>query len=63
MLDDQGRAVIIDFNSCAKPGEKSQGGTCGWSKAPETVTIENDEYGLELVQAFIQGEYDGTACC
>jgi serine/threonine protein kinase len=60
MLDGQGRAVIIDFNSCAKAGEKSRGGTYGWSKSPDTVAIENDEYGFVLVERFIHGDYDGT---
>ena len=60
MLDNQGRAVIIDFDSCTKPGEKSRGGTYGWSKSPEMAAIENDEYGLELIERFIHGEYDGT---
>ncbi|KAF8491644.1 kinase-like domain-containing protein [Gautieria morchelliformis] len=60
MLDDQGQAVIIDFDSCSKPGEKSRGGTYGWSKSPQTVAIENDEYGFGLIERFIRGDYDGT---
>lgn len=59
MLDDKGRAVIIDFDSCVPLGSKSRGGTPGWSMCPERAEVENDEYGLKLVAKYIQGEYDG----
>lgn len=54
MLDDDGHAIIIDFDSCASSGTKSRGGTPGWSTSPE---VANDEHGFNLV--FIWGQYDG----
>ena len=59
MLDDEDRAVIIDFDSCCTIGTQSGGGTPGWSKKPTIAQIENDEYGLDLVTKFIRREYDG----
>ena len=58
MLDDGGRAVIIDFDSCVPLGSRSRGGTPGWSTLPTTVEIKNDEHGLDLVAKFLRGEYD-----
>lgn len=59
MLDDDGHAIIIDFDSCASIGARSRGGTPGWSKCPTVAKIENDEHGFNLVTQFILGEYDG----
>jgi len=53
MLDDGGRAVIIDFDSCVPFGSKSHGGTPGWSTFPTVAKIENDECGLDLVAKFL----------
>ena len=59
MLDDGGRAVIIDFDSCVPLGSRSRGGTPGWSTLPTTAEIKNDEHGLDLVAKSLRGEYDG----
>ena len=59
MLDDDGHAIIIDFDSCAYIGAKSRGGTPGWSTCPTTAQVENDEHGLNLISKYIRGEYDG----
>ena len=59
MLDDDGHAIIIDFDSCASIGAKSRGGTPGWSKNPKIAEVANDEHGFNLVASYIRGEYDG----
>lgn len=59
MLDDDGHAIIIDFDSCASSGTKSRGGTPGWSTSPNIAEVANDEHGFNLVARFIWGQYDG----
>ncbi|KAF8907724.1 kinase-like domain-containing protein [Gymnopilus junonius] len=59
MLNDEGHAVIIDFDSCTHVGAESRGGTPGWSTNPTIAQVENDEYGLDLIVQFIRGEYNG----
>jgi hypothetical protein len=52
MLDDEGNAVIIDFDSCTKAGDRlRKGGTMGWSKdpAPDIATVDNDIYSMQLI--------------
>lgn len=59
MLDENGRAVIIDFDACRPIGAQSRGGTPGWGTNPSVALAENDEYGLNLLGMFMRGEYDG----
>jgi hypothetical protein len=61
MLDDQGNAVIIDFDSCIPIGQEigyRKGGTFGWMKEPgPNISVpENDTYGLTLIARFMEGE-------
>jgi len=58
-MDDDGYAIIIDFDCCASIGAKSRGGTPRWSTCPKTAEVANDDHGLDLVTRFIRGEYDG----
>ena len=60
MIDEDGRGILIDFDSCRPIGSKSKGGTPGWGTFPKTAEIENDQYGLDLVEKFMRGEYDGN---
>lgn len=59
MIDEDGRAIIIDFDSCRPIGAPSRGGTPGWATNPSTALLENDEYGLSLLQKYMQGQYAG----
>ncbi|KAK3689364.1 serine/threonine kinase [Podospora appendiculata] len=62
MLDDSGTAVIIDFDSCRPEGEKVgiKGGSYGWSLEDMTHSRrENDEYGLEQMRKFVEGQRHG----
>lgn len=59
MLDEKGRAIIIDFNICLRKGERCKVGTPGWSKFPETSLPENDLYGLRVLRMYLEGKYDG----
>lgn len=61
MFDDEGNAVIIDFDSCLPEGEKitRKGGTFEWSPEPEPALAlrENDEFGLARLSEWLEKEY------
>ncbi|CAA7260725.1 unnamed protein product [Cyclocybe aegerita] len=59
MLDEAGKAVIIDFDSCRALDTPAGGGTPGWTNFATVSQIENDRYGLDLISKFMRGEYDG----
>lgn len=59
MLDDDGNAIIIDFDSCMPIGQNIEGrkaGTFGWEMdpAPSTSDPDNDMYGLKLIAKFME---------
>jgi len=56
VIDDDGHAVIIDFDSCASIEAKSWLDT--WLTHPKIAEVANDEHSFNLVARFIQGEYD-----
>jgi serine/threonine protein kinase len=62
MLDDDGNAVIIDFDSCMPIGQEiglfQKAGTFGWTMDPAPVISlpENDTYGLTLISNFLEGK-------
>ncbi|KAH0589775.1 hypothetical protein H2248_005491 [Termitomyces sp. 'cryptogamus'] len=59
MLDENGHAVIIDFDTCAVPGVACYPGTPGWSRRHDISRPENDRYSLFLLAKYVRGEYDG----
>jgi len=59
MLDHEGNAVIIDFDSCMPVGQEigsRKAGTFGWIKEPAlSISVpENDFYGLTLIAKFME---------
>jgi hypothetical protein len=59
MLDNDGNAVIIDFDSCLPVGQEigfRKAGTFGWTVDPApTISVpENDTYGLTLIAKFVE---------
>ncbi|KIJ41824.1 hypothetical protein M422DRAFT_171794 [Sphaerobolus stellatus SS14] len=56
MLDEDGRAVIIDFNTAGEPGPTESRGTPGWAKGRTRRTFENDEEGFGLVQDAVRNK-------
>ncbi|KAG6916108.1 hypothetical protein DXG01_008382 [Tephrocybe rancida] len=59
MLDEEGHAVIIDFDTCAVPGVPCFPGTPGWAKRHDISKPENDRFSLFLLAKYLRGEYDG----
>ena len=58
MLDDDGNAIIIDFDSCMPIGQDircRKAGTFGWEMdpVPSTSAPDNDMYGLKLIAKFM----------
>ena len=56
MFSDSGRAVLIDFDSCGREGEKlgEKGGTFQWCREEVEVSErESDLYGVRKVAAFL----------
>ncbi|KAK0488298.1 kinase-like domain-containing protein, partial [Armillaria luteobubalina] len=61
MLDVDGTLVIIDFDSCRKPGEsmlEGKYGTFPFSNEEMTSTFENDFYGVEKIREWMDKFYD-----
>ncbi|KIJ41836.1 hypothetical protein M422DRAFT_171838, partial [Sphaerobolus stellatus SS14] len=56
MLDEDGRAVIIDFDAAGEPGPTTCVGTPGWAKGRTRRTFENDEEGFGLVQDAVRNK-------
>ncbi|PBK61400.1 hypothetical protein ARMSODRAFT_896791, partial [Armillaria solidipes] len=57
MLDADGTLVIIDFDSCRKPGESMLDGKCGtfpFSNEETTSALENDFYGIEKIREWME---------
>ncbi|PBK67944.1 kinase-like protein [Armillaria solidipes] len=57
LFDDDGRLVIIDFDSCRKQGESMLRGKCGtfpFSNDPETAGFQNDFYGVEKIREWME---------
>ncbi|PBK67990.1 kinase-like protein [Armillaria solidipes] len=57
LFDDDGRLVIIDFDSCRKQGESMLRGKCGtfpFSNDPETAEFQNDFYGVEKIREWME---------
>ncbi|SJL16469.1 uncharacterized protein ARMOST_19995 [Armillaria ostoyae] len=57
LFDDDGRLVIIDFDSCCKQGESMLHGKCGtfpFSNDPETAEFQNDFYGVEKIREWME---------
>lgn len=58
MFDEDGRAVIIDFDSCRREGEKlgkGKAGTMGYAdETAEVARRENDWFSLGKVRDFLQ---------
>ena len=59
MLDDDGNAIIIDFDSCMPIGQDigcRKAGTFGWEMdpVPSTSAPDNDMYGLKLIAKFME---------
>jgi len=58
MLDDEGRAILIDFDSCLPVGtslDDRKGGTPGWEMDPSPMTSEeaNDWFAFALVEKYL----------
>ncbi|KAK0492913.1 kinase-like domain-containing protein, partial [Armillaria luteobubalina] len=61
MLDTDSTLVIIDFDSCRKPGEsmlEGKYGTFPFSNEETTSTFENDFYGVEKTHEWMDKFYD-----
>ncbi|KIJ48905.1 hypothetical protein M422DRAFT_28272 [Sphaerobolus stellatus SS14] len=56
MLDEDGRAVIIDFDTAGEPGPTTSRGTPGWAKGRTRRTFENDEEAFGLVQEAVRNK-------
>ena len=56
MLDEEGRAVLIDLGSCVRLGEVMHGpGTHGWNEGfEERSSVENDKSGLMKVEEWLR---------
>jgi hypothetical protein len=56
MLDDDGNAVLIDFDSCEKEGGPREGGTPGYMKDARELLAqkEMDWYSLECVKTWLE---------
>lgn len=57
LLDADGKLVIIDFDSCPKQGESMLDGKCGtfpFSNDPEMAEFQNNFYGLEKIQEWME---------
>ncbi|PBK94373.1 hypothetical protein ARMGADRAFT_1079059 [Armillaria gallica] len=57
LFDDDGRLVVIDFDSCRKQGESMLRGKCGtfpFSNDPETAEFQNDFYGVEKIREWME---------
>jgi serine/threonine protein kinase len=64
IMFDGDSAVIIDFESCKKQGEKlgAKGGTPGWDLADaEYARRENDLYSLSLIATALANRYECIA--
>jgi serine/threonine protein kinase len=53
MLDENGCAVIIDFNNSGILGVPCRSGTPGWTNFSRASAVENDLYGYECVQQYM----------
>ena len=55
MLDEDNRAVLIDFDLSKKIGDVREGksGTYGWERKGDSADIENDIYSIGLVKSYI----------
>ncbi len=56
MFDAENRAVIFDFDSCQRVGEKLglKAGTEGWTMSGiEVAEFSNDFYALSLIRDFL----------
>jgi serine/threonine protein kinase len=56
MLDENGCAVIIDFNNSGILGVPCGSGTPGWTKFSRVSAVENDLYGYECVQRYMHNK-------
>ena len=66
MLDDEDRAILIDFDSCLPIGEGFNGrkaGTFGWQMDPPPVTSErhNDWFAFAILQKHLQASYANSS--
>jgi serine/threonine protein kinase len=53
MLDENGCAVIIDFNNSGPLGVPCRSGTPGWTNFSRVSAVENDLYGYDCVQQYM----------
>jgi serine/threonine protein kinase len=60
-IDEDGRAVIIDFNSARPTGERLglRGGTTGFCRDTKISEEQNDLYGLRAIRAHLQFVFKG----
>jgi serine/threonine protein kinase len=60
-IDENNRAVIIDFDSAQRLGEPlgNKGGTPGWSRDSSLSTVENDAYSLAKVRQHLEFTFEG----
>jgi serine/threonine protein kinase len=59
MLDENGTAIIIDFDgSDVVGGTPLKTGTLGWHPLRRRVSFNHDYYSLALVSRWLRGKYD-----
>lgn len=56
MLDERGRAVIIDFNNAAPFGQPCRSGTPGYTNFAKVSAMENDMFGYDCVQRYVHSK-------
>lgn len=56
MFDNNGRAVLIDFDSCQREGAKlvTKGGTMGFFRKTDRAERENDFYALKRIAVYLE---------
>lgn len=60
MLDDDNKAIVVDFDSCGREGEHvSKLGTDAWMSEDQSHSSRrNDYFSLVLLSRWLRGQYD-----